>query len=100
MRYLVSFLNKCLQIFIMLLCVLAHLFLGCQFVILIGHLGKERIARATLKHLQWGVVPYDLRYALYPHGDMSSQAHFTEWRPVTKEMWTVYDRELSDDDIR
>lgn len=90
MRYLVVFLDKCLQVFVVLLSVLAHLFLGWQFVILVDHLGKERLARATLKRFHWGVKPHDLRHALYSQGKITRQAHFVEWRPVTKEMWEFY----------
>ncbi len=93
MRHLANFLDKCLQVFVVLLCVLAHLFLGWQFVILVGHLGQERLTRALWKHARWGVKPHDLRHALYPYGEIERQAHFVEWRPVTKEMWAIYDPE-------
>lgn len=108
MRYLVVFLAKCLQVFVVLLCVLAHLFLGWQFVILVGHLGQERLVRATLKlrwsenakHYHWGVKPYDLRYSLFSCGLISGQAYYIEWRPVTTEMWTVYTGDQARDDIQ
>lgn len=90
MRHLANFLDKCLQVFVVLLCVLAHLFLGWQFVVLVGHLGQERLTRAT-KRSHWGVKLHELRYALFAHGRISRNSHFTEWRPVTKEMWAIYD---------
>lgn len=93
MRHLANFLDKCLQVFVVLLCVLAHLFLGWQFVILVGHLGQERITRATMGRFKWGVKPHDLRHALYSCGMISRQAHFVEWRPITKEMWAIYNPE-------
>lgn len=102
MRHLVVFLDKCLQVVVMLLCVVAHLLFGWQFVLLIGHLGQERLARATLKKLypnhkqsHWGVEPYNLRYSLFRSGKISRQAHFVEWRPVTKKMWVLYDPPVS-----
>lgn len=97
MRHLVVFLDKCLQVFVVLLCVIAHLFLNWQFVVLVGHLGQERLVRATLKQvypnherLHWGVHPYNLRYELFADGGISGQAHFTGWQPVTKRMWAYY----------
>lgn len=97
MRHLFSFFDGCLKFFTVLLCVLAHLLFGWQFVLLIGRLGQEQLARATLKklyythkQLHWGVKPYNLRYSLFRGGKISIQTHFVEWKPITKRMWTYY----------
>lgn len=97
MRHLANFLDKCLQVFVVLLYAFPVLFLGWEFILLVDHLGKERLTRATLKklypthkQLHWGVEPYNLRYSLFRGGKISRQAHFIEWRPVTKRMWTYY----------